>query len=146
MNAAVKTQVMDWSKFTAEDWLKQYGAYIQTCRMKSGNEPDSLGVNQIYWLICENNKGIAPRKDQIICKINDFEAEQVRRLIIEVKQSKLICDSAKVAVQLFIEKNVRGMSLRQMADEFKMGKTAIDSLVFAGKFYLNGHDKRLRLN
>ena len=145
MNAMVKVQLMDWSKFTAEEWLKQYGAYIQTCRMKSGNEPDSLGVNQIYWLICENNKGVAARKDQIICKISDFEADHVRKLIVDLRNSAVICNSAKVAVQLFIEKNVRGMSLRQLADEFKMGKTALDSMIFAGKFYLNGHDKRLLL-
>ncbi|MDN5512494.1 hypothetical protein [Acinetobacter sp.] len=146
MNAVAKIEVMDWSKFTAEEWLKQYGAYIQTCRMKSGNEPDSLGVNQIYWLICENNKGVAPRKDQIICKIDDFEAEQVRKLIIEVKQSKLICDSAKVAVQLFIERNVRGMSLSQMEKEFCLSRSSINNMTFAGKFYLGGHDKRLKID
>lgn len=145
MNAMVKTQVMDWTKFTAEEWFKQYGAYIQTSRMKSGNEPDSLGVNQIYWLICENNKGVAPRKDQLICKINDFEAEEVRKIIYEMRNSRLICTSAKVAVQLFIEKHVRGMSLRQMADEFCMGKTAVENMIFAGKFFLNGHDKRLKI-
>ena len=145
MNAAVKAQVMDWSKFTAEEWFKQYGAYIQTCRMKSGNEPDDLGVNQIYWLICENNKGVAPRKDQIICKIGDFEAEHIRKFIVDLRNSMVICNSAKMAVQLFIEKNVRGMSLRQMANEFCLGKTSIDNMVFAGKFYMNGHDKRLRL-
>lgn len=141
MNAAVK--VMDWSKFTAEEWLKQYGAYIQTCRMKSGNAPDTLGINQIYWLICENNKGAAPRKNQMICQINDYEAEEVRKLIIDLKYSPRICDSAKVAVNLFIEKNVRGMSLRQMAAEFKLGKTSLDNMIFAGKYFLNGHDKRL---
>lgn len=146
MNAAVKTQVMDWSKFTAEDWLKQYGAYIQTCRMKSGNEPDSLGVNQIYWLICENNKGVAPRKDQIICKINDFEAEHVRRLIMDFNKSTTVCASAKVAVEIFIDKCVRGMSLRQLAHERGMGKTSIEGMVYAGKFYLAGHDKRLKLD
>lgn len=146
MNAAVKAEVMDWSKFTAEEWFKQYGAYIQTCRMKSGNAPDSLGVNQIYWLICENNKGVAPRKNQAICKINDFEADEVRKLIIDLKFSNRICDSAKVALNLFIEKNIRGMSLRQMENEFKLGKTAIDSMIFAGKYFLNGHDKRLRIN
>lgn len=142
---AVKTQVMDWSKFTAEDWLKQYGAYIQTCRMKSGNEPDSLGVNQIYWLICENNKGVAARKDQIICKIDDFEAEQVRKLIIDIRKSKVICTSAKIAVQLFIEKNVRGMSLSQMEREFTLSRSSINNMVYAGKFYLSGHDKRLKI-
>lgn len=145
MNAMVKMG-MNWSKFTLEEWLKQYGAYIQTCRMKSGNEPDSLGVNQIYWLICENNKGVAVRKDQIICKINDFEAEQVRKLIVEVRSSKLICDSAKAAVQLFIEKNVRGMSLSQMEKEFCLSRSSINNMTYAGKFYLGGHDKRLKIS
>ena len=146
MNAVVKTQLMDWSKFTAEEWFKQYGAYIQTCRMKSGNEPDRLGVNQIYWLICENNKGVAPRKNQLICSIDDFEANEVRKLIIDLKFSSRICDSAKVAVNLFIEKNVRGMSFDQMANEFILGRTSIKSMVYAGKFFLCGHDKRLKLN
>ncbi|CAM2994198.1 hypothetical protein [Acinetobacter celticus] len=146
MNVAVKAQTMDWSKFTAEEWFKQYGAYIQTCRMKSGNEPDRLGVNQIYWLICENNKGVAPRKNQLICSIDDFEANEVRKLIIDLKFSSRICDSAKVAVNLFIEKNVRGMSFDQMANEFILGRTSIKSMVYAGKFFLCGHDKRLKLN
>ena len=146
MNAAVKAEVMDWAKFTIEDWLKQYGAYIQISRMKSGNEPDSLRVNQIYWLICENNKGIAPRKDQVICQINDFEAEQVRKLIVDFNKSSSVCASAKVAVQLFIEKNVRGMSLDQMVREFTLGRTSIKSMIYCGKFYLCGHDKRLKID
>ena len=145
MNAMVKAEVMDWDRFSIEDWLKQYGAYIQISRMKSGNEPDSLGVNQIYWLILENNKGAAPRKDQIICQINDFEAEQVRKLIVDFNKSSSVCASAKVAVQLFIEKNVRGMSLSQMEREFALSRSSINNMVFAGSYYLVGHDKRLRL-
>lgn len=145
MNAMVKAEVMDWSKHTIEEWLKQYGAYIQICRMKSGNMPDNLGINQIYWLILENNKGLAPRKDQIICKINDFEAEQVRKLIVDFNKSSSVCASAKVAVQLFIEKNVRGMSLSQMEKEFALSRSSINNMVFAGSYYLVGHDKRLRL-
>ncbi len=146
MNAAAKIQVMDWSVFTVEEWLKQYGAYIQTCRMKSGNQPDSLGVNQIYWLICENNKGVAPRKDQVICQINDFEAEQVRKLIVDFNKSSSVCASAKVAVQLFIEKNVRGMSLDQLTREFKLSRSSINNMVYAGKYYVAGHDKRLKID
>ena len=146
MNAAIKAEIMDWGKFTIEDWLKQYGAYIQISRMKSGHEPDSLEVNQIYWLILENNKGVAPRKDQVICQINDFEAEQVRKLIVSVNKSEAICSSAKVAVSIFIDKCVRGMSLRQLADERCLGKSSIDSMVYCGKFYLAGHDKRLRID
>lgn len=145
MNAMVKTEIMNWDRFSIEDWLKQYGAYIQISRMKSGNEPDSLGVNQIYWLILENNKGAAPRKDQVICQISDFEAEQVRKLIVDFNKSSSVCASAKVAVQLFIEKNVRGMSLSQMEKEFALSRSSINNMVFAGSYYLVGHDKRLRL-
>lgn len=146
MNAVVKAQVMDWSKFSIEEWLKQYGAYIQISRMKSGNQPDSLGVNQIYWLILENNKGVAPRKDQVICQINDFEAEQVRKLIVDFNKSSSVCASAKVAVQLFIEKNVRGMSLSQMEREFTLSRSSINNMVFAGKYYICGHNKKLKIS
>lgn len=145
MNAMVKAEIMNWDRFSIEDWLKQYGAYIQISRMKSGHQPDSLGVNQIYWLILENNKGVAPRKDQVICQINDFEAEQVRKLIVDFNKSSSVCESGKRAVQLFIEKNVRGMSLSQMEKEFTLSRSSINNMVFAGSYYLVGHDKRLRL-
>lgn len=145
MNAMVKAEVMNWDRFSIEDWLKQYGAYIQISRMKSGHQPDSLGVNQIYWLILENNKGVAPRKDQIICKINDFEAEQVRKLIVDFNKSSSVCESGKRAVQLFVERNVRGLSDRKMEEEFKLGRNVLRNMIYAGKFYLAGHDKRLRI-
>ena len=146
MNAAVKTQVMDWSKYTVEEWLNQYGAYIQICRMKSGNMPDSLGVNQIYWLICENNKDYGSRKNQIVCNISDDEAEEIRKLIIGIQFSDRIYQSAKVAVRLFIEKNVRGLSLDQMVREFALSRSSIKNKKNAGKFYLAGHDKRLKID
>ena len=145
MNAMLKAEVMNWDRFSIEDWLKQYGAYIQISRMKSGNQPDSLGVNQIYWLILENNKGVAPRKDQVICQIDDFEAEQVRKLIVDFNKSSSVCESGKRAVQLFIEKNVRGMSLSRMEREFALSRSSINNMVYAGKFYLSGHDKRLKI-
>ena len=145
MNAVVRMQVMDWSKFTAEEWFKQYGAYIQISRMKSGNEPDSLGVNQIYWLICENNKGVAPRKDQIICTISDFEADEVRKWIVDFNKTTTVCDSAKIAVKLFIEKNMRGLSDRKMEEEFKLGRNCLKSMVCCGEYYISGHDKKMRI-
>ncbi|WP_312209982.1 hypothetical protein, partial [Acinetobacter variabilis] len=130
MNAAIKAEIMDWGKFTIEDWLKQYGAYIQISRMKSGHQPDSLEVNQIYWLILENNKGVAPRKDQVICKINDFEAEQVRKLIVDFNKSTMVCESGKRAVQLFVERNVRGLSDRKMEEEFKLGRNVLRNMIY----------------
>lgn len=146
MNMPTQIQSMNWTKHTIEVWLKQYGAYVQTCRMKSGNEPDQLQVNQIYWLIAENNKGLVSRKDQVICTISDYEADQVRKMIVDFNKSNTVCASAKVAVQLFIDKNVRGMTLRQLSSERGLGKDSINSMIYAGKFYLAGHDKRLRID
>ena len=145
MNAVVSTKVMDWSKYTLDEWLSQYGAYVQTCRMRGGSAPDDLGINQIYWLVCEST-GEVKRKDQAICMIDDYEAEQVRKLIYDVKTSERICKSAKVAVSLFIEKNVRGLSLSQMEREFKLSKSSINNMVYCGKYYLCGHDKRLKIS
>ena len=146
MNAAVNTKVMDWTKYTVEEVFQQYGAYTQICRMKSGNAPDNLGINQIYWMICENNKDYGGRKNQIVCSISDDEAEEIRKLIIDIQFSNRICQSAKVAVMLFIEKNVRGLSLDQMVREFKLSRSSINNMIYAGKFYLAGHDKRLKID
>ena len=146
MNAAVSTKVMDWSKYTVEEVFQQYGAYTQICRMKSGNAPDNLGINQIYWMICENNKDYGGRKNQIVCSISDDEAEEIRKLIIDIQFSNRICQSAKVAVMLFIEKNVRGLSLDQMVREFKLSRSSINNMIYAGKYYLAGHDKRLKID
>ena len=145
MNAALKTHVMDWSKYTVEELFQQYGAYTQICRMKSGNTPDNLGINQIYWMICENNKDYGSRKNQIVCSISDDEAEEIRKLIIDIQFSNRICHSAKVAVMLFIEKNVRGLSLDQMVREFALSRSSINNMIYAGKFYLAGHDKILKI-
>ena len=34
MNAAVNTKVMDWAKYTLDEWLSQYGAFISINRMR----------------------------------------------------------------------------------------------------------------
>ena len=146
MNAVVNTKVMDWAKYTVEEVFQQYGAYTQICRMKSGNAPDNLGINQVYWMICENNKDYGGRKNQIVCSISDDEAEEIRKLIIDIQFSNRICQSAKVAVMLFIEKNVRGLSLDQMVREFKLSRSSINNMIYAGKYYLAGHDKRLKID
>ncbi len=36
MSAVLKTQQMDWSKYTIDGWLEQFGAWCETVRMKGG--------------------------------------------------------------------------------------------------------------
>lgn len=58
MSAALKTQQMDWSKYTIDGWLEQFGAWCETVRMKGGDLPDGLHINQIYWLMREAGKEV----------------------------------------------------------------------------------------
>ncbi|MNC10404.1 hypothetical protein D3C75_580450 [compost metagenome] len=87
MNVAVR--VMDWSKYTIDGWLEQFGAWCETARLKGGELPDGLHVNQIYWLIREADKTPRNSKCYIRCEISDFEAEQVQALLRGVFNSNI---------------------------------------------------------
>lgn len=47
MSVDLKTQQMDWSKYTIDGWLEQFGAWYETVCMKGGDS-DGLHINQIY--------------------------------------------------------------------------------------------------
>lgn len=136
---------MDWSRFTFEEWLKQYGAWISINRMRGGHEPDELNINQIYWLIREKEAKLKPNSKQVIIEISDFEALEVEQMIYDIKHSSTICPSARICVNLFIEKWLRGLSLDQLTLEFKMSRSSINNMLYAGEFFLAGHDKRLKI-
>ncbi|WP_151805881.1 hypothetical protein [Acinetobacter bereziniae] len=140
-----KSKVMDWSRFTFEEWLKQYGAWISISRMRGGHEPDNLEINQIYWLIRQNDKGIRPNSKEVILDISDFEALQVEQKIYDLKHSITICDSARVCVNLFIDKWVSGQTLDQLMNKMKLSRSSINNMLYAGEFYIAGHDKKLKV-
>lgn len=146
MNVAVKIEVMDWSKFTVDDWLKQYGAYISQCRMRGGDAPDRLEVNQIHWLVRENDPhGRGSYGKFVHLQIGEFEAERIEKMLAEIRTSKRICKSGRVALELYFQKMIRGLTLDQLNEEFTLSRSSINNMVFAGRYYAAGHDKRLRL-
>ena len=147
MNAALKTHVMDWSKFTVDEWLKQYGAYISQCRMRGGDAPDRLEVNQIHWLVRENDPcGRGSYGKFVYLQIGEFEAGHIERMLCDIRTSKRNCKSAKVAVELYFQKMIRGLTLDQLDEEFTLSRSSINNMVFAGKYYAAGHDKRLKID
>ena len=75
--------------------------------------------------------------------MNDYEFYEVHKLIQEVRNTKRICASGKAAVEVYIQKQVRGMTLDQMDSEFVLSRSSINNMAFAGRYYLAGHDKRL---
>lgn len=143
MNAAVR--IMDWSKYTIDGWLEQFGAWCETARLKGGELPDGLHVNQIYWLIREADKTPRNSKCYIRCEISDFEAEQVQALLRSLFNSENLDFTTKFALMCLVKNKVENKGLSRVADETNQSKAQAAIMVSCARFYLSGYDKRLRI-
>ncbi|WP_335956601.1 hypothetical protein [Acinetobacter bereziniae] len=143
MNVAVR--IMDWSKYTIDGWLEQFGAWCETARLKGGELPDGLHVNQIYWLIREADKTPRNSKCYIRCEISDFEAEQVQALLRGVFNSENVDFTTKFALMCLVKNKVENKGLSRVADETNQSKAQAAIMVSCARFYLAGHDKRLKI-
>ena len=146
MNAAVKTQVMDWAKYTIDGWLEQFGAWCETVRMKGGDLPDGLHVNQIYWLIREADKTPRNSKCYIKCEISDFEADQVQDLLKGIFNSDAVDYAAKYAVMCLVKHKVENRSLSAVATMTNQSKGQINIMVGNARYFLYGYKKNLRIS
>ncbi|RSO39189.1 hypothetical protein [Acinetobacter lactucae] len=144
MSAAFKKQNMDWSKYTIDGWLEQFGAWCETVRMKGGDLPDGLHINQIYWLMREAEKELPKAKSYIRCEINDFEADQVQSLLRSLLNSMNTDFTTKFALICLIKNKVENKGLGKVAQETNQSKAQAAIMVSCARFYLAGHDKRLR--
>ncbi|WP_343619656.1 hypothetical protein [Acinetobacter proteolyticus] len=145
MNAFTTNKTMDWSKFTIDGWLEQFGAWCETVRMKGGDLPDGLHINQIYWLMREAGKEMSKGKPYIRCEISDYEADHVQTLL----RSLLISDKTdfitKFALICLIKNKVENKGLGKIALETNQSKAQAAIMVSCARFYIAGHDKRLRI-
>lgn len=146
MNAAVKTQVMDWAKYTIDGWLEQFGAWCETERMRGGDYPDGLHINQIYWLMREAGKEMPKGKAYIRCEISDFEADQVQALLRGILKSDHASYMVKFALMCLIKHKVENRSLAAVAAVTHQSKQMTHMMINCARFHLNGHDKRLKID
>lgn len=146
MNAMVKAEVMDWAKYNIDGWLEQFGAWCETVRMKGGDLPDGLHVNQIYWLIREADKTPRKSKCYIKCEISDFEADQVQELLKGIFKSDAVDYAAKYAVMCLVKHKVENRSLSAVATMTNQSKGQINIMVGNARYFLYGYKKNLRIS
>ncbi|USE82049.1 hypothetical protein [Acinetobacter tibetensis] len=144
MNAAVNTQTMNWAKYNIDGWLEQFGAWCETVRMKGGGLPDGLHVNQIYWLIQEVDKTPRKSKSYIKCEISDFEADHIQALLKSIFKSGNTDFTTKFALMCLVKNKVENKGLSKVAEETNQSRAQAAIMVSCARFYLAGHDKRLR--
>ena len=142
---ADKAEVMNWAKYNIDGWLEQFGAWCETVRLKGGDLPDGLHVNQIYWLIREADKTPRNSKSYIKCEIRDFEADQVQDLLKGIFKSETTNFTTKFALMCLVKNKIENKSLSRVAQETNQSKAQAAIMVSCAKFYLSGHDKRLKI-
>ncbi|BBL21139.1 hypothetical protein F939_02290 [Acinetobacter radioresistens DSM 6976 = NBRC 102413 = CIP 103788] len=145
MNAAVKTQVMDWAKYTIDGWLEQFGAWCETERMRGGDYPDGLHINQIYWLMREAGKEMPKGKAYIRCEISDFEADQVQALLRSIFQSESVDFTAKYAVMCLVKHKVENRSHKAVGALTNQGETQARMMINCGRHFIHSRDNRLKI-
>lgn len=140
----MKSFKMNWAKYTLDEWLVQFGAWCNSCRMKSGHSPDSLRENMINKLMIETGYKYLPRhKNTVECKISDDEALAVQKLILDV--FKKVDGEMKQAVQYLYAHKVDGHSLRRVADYFDVPKDAVSIKIYGAKYYILGRYHFIRI-
>ncbi|EXB83612.1 hypothetical protein L2Z44_04985 [Acinetobacter baumannii] len=138
MSAALKTQQMDWYKYTIDGWLEQFGAWCETVRMKGGDLPDGLHINQIYWLMREAGKEVQKDKSYIRCEINDYEADQIQSILKNVFKSDKCDYITKFAVMCLVKHKVENRSLSAVAAITNQSKGQVNIMASCARFYLLG--------
>lgn len=114
MNAAVNhiMQIVDWKRFTLEEWLYQFGAWMSSVSGTCGRSVNPIAVAMDQAVVKSKGKKIAIYTDEIIagyfcgdieplsklnsskhtCQITDNEARAVQRLILDMQGQSEVLD------------------------------------------------------
>ena len=130
MNAAVKMQIMDWSKRSAHQWLEQYGLWVRSVKF-------NVTANPLAILIDQNDKTrVRASRISIPCEIDDFEAVQVSQLLASMhNDSREYLASRAWYLILYYENEWSYLSI---ATAHKCSKATIRAEIDKGLAYLDG--------
>ena len=115
MNAMVKVQnimqAVDWSKYSLEEWLYQFGAWMNSVSGVCGNSVNPIAVAMDQAVVKQRKFKLGVRKTRqiiadsmlseekpklsrvgVVCEIDDNEARAVQRLILDMQGQSEIMD------------------------------------------------------
>ena len=115
MNAMVKVQnimqAVDWSKYSLEEWLYQFGAWMNSVSGTCGKSINPIAVAMDEAIVKQRKFKLGVRKTRqiiadsmlseekpklsrvgVVCKIDDNEARAVQRLILDMQGQSEIMD------------------------------------------------------
>ena len=115
MNAMVKVQnimqAVDWSKYSLEEWLYQFGAWMNSVSGACGKSINPIAVAMDEAIVKQRKFKLGVRKTRqiiadsmlseekpklsksgVVCEIDDNEARAVQRLILDMQGQSEIMD------------------------------------------------------
>ena len=126
MNAAVTImQAMDWTKFSAEDWFRQFGAWmngdtetmvvmVKTMPTRRITQEQRERLLAMYMSDKTLKDRLCTQRRGIRCQIDDNEARAIQRVIIELKT--IDDEIVQEWVSTLWSHYVMGNSLRDIAE------------------------------
>lgn len=141
MNAAVTIMhAVNWSKYSLEEWLYQFGAWMNSVAGTCGKSINPIAVAMDEAIVKKRKFKLGVRKTRqiiadsmlvedkprltrtnIVCEIDDNEARAVQRLILDMQGQSEIMDEWMDAI---ICRYFYGNSWSQMCNENRTGVDA----------------------
>ena len=121
-------QVVDWQKFSAIEWLEQFGAWVRSCRSCI-----NLGCGNSLAAMIDKADTTKRRKNRpapISLKISDDEARAVQRVLLDMLDSNDL-DLAKWAWVL-VQRYELNLSLGTISDLNDWSKTTVSRFIDKG--------------
>ncbi|MDO6646533.1 hypothetical protein [Acinetobacter guillouiae] len=152
MNTAVTIiQATDWTRFSTEDWFRQFGAWMngdtETKRLVYKTIPTKkLTQKQREDLIAqylrdENFKEPQLRRG-VVCNISDNEARAFQRIILNIRQieSESLQDWVDAVWQIFVENR----KLREVAEMYETSTIQIRQDMKCALAFISGRYPNLK--
>lgn len=147
MNAMVKVQnimqAVDWSKYSLEEWLYQFGAWMNSVSGTCGKSINPIAVAMDEAVIKQRKFKLGVRKTRqiiadsmlseekpklsrvgVVCEIDDNEARAVQRLILDMQGQSEIMDEWMDAI---IDRYFYGNSWPNMV--IKVGRVDMPTII-----------------
>lgn len=130
---------MNWHKYSLDEWLEQFGAWCELTTQKSGDLPDGLHINKIYWLMQSVNPS---KSNQRVCYISDDEAMEISNLL---QKALRIAPNDGFTIKCLIENKVERKQVKYLMKIYKKSKPTMIKDIDCGRYCLVGLEPRLRL-
>lgn len=145
MGALQTMKKVGWSRYSLDEWLLQYGAWINSVRMKGGHCPDDLSISESYRAMQSTGyiDQARQKREYPACNITDSEADDIRYIL---KDARARGDILRRWIDLLELHHVHLYDKRDMARTLNLGRNNIAQDIKCARAFLHGRYGFLKIS